>query len=47
MIIDMSYNQTKLYDNSKTMMIMKTIVIMMMTITVIRIMIMIIFYQVV
>ena len=43
----MSYNQTKLYDNSKTMMIMKTIVIMMMTITVIRIMIMIIFYQVV
>ena len=43
----MSYNQTKLYDNSKTMMIMKTIVIMMMTITVIRIMIMITFYQVV
>ena len=42
----MSYNQTKLYDNSKTM-IMKTIVIMMMTITVIRIMIMITFYQVV
>ena len=41
----MSYNQTKLYDNSKTMMIMKTIVIMMMTITVIRIMIT--FYQVV
>ena len=43
----MSYNQTKLYDNSKTMMIMETIVIMMMTITVIRIMIMITFYQVV
>ena len=43
----MSYNQTKLYDNSKTMMIMKTIVITMMTITVIRIMIMITFYQVV
>ena len=43
----MSYNQTKLYDNSKTMMIMKTIVIMMMTITVIRIMILITFYQVV
>ena len=43
----MSYNQTKLYDNSKTMMIMKTIVIMMMTITVIMIMIMITFYQVV
>ena len=43
----MSYNQTKLYENSKTMMIMKTIVIMMMTITVIRIMIMITFYQVV
>ena len=43
----MSYNQTKLYDNSKTMMIMKTIVIVMMTITVIRIMIMITFYQVV
>ena len=43
----MSYYQTKLYDNSKTMMIMKTIVIMMMTITVIRIMIMITFYQVV
>ena len=43
----MSYNQTKLYDNSKTMMIMKTIVIMMMTITVIRIMIMITFCKVV
>ena len=43
----MSYNQTKLYDNSKTMMIMKTIVIIMMTITVIKIMIMITFYQVV
>ena len=43
----MSYNQTKLYDNSKTMMIMKTIVIKIMTITVIRIMIMITFYQVV
>ena len=43
----MSYNQTRLYDNGKTMMIMKTIVIMMMTITVIRIMIMITFYQVV
>ena len=42
----MSYNQTKLYDNSKTMMIMKTIVIIMMTITVIKIMIMITFYQV-
>ena len=43
----MSYNQTKLYDNSKTMMIMKTIVIIMMTITVIKIMTMITFYQVV
>ena len=43
MIIDtyqnMSYDQTKLYENSKTMMIMTAIVIMIMTITMMRIMI--------
>ena len=38
-IKNMSYNQTKLYENSKTMMIMTAIVIMIMTITMIRIMI--------
>ena len=43
MIIDtyqnMSYDQTKLYENSKTMMIMTAIVIMIMKITMMRIMI--------